>query len=409
MVTLSKKTMSKKKVIENPQKLIDYSTDVKTTGEEGMHPVQCAEMPQECCYDERDGISSDERIKIRASIDAELKIEEDGSNCFNKWSKVGDAIIAANDTFEKLEPGYYNVDYSQNLGLFFTKLNISSNEIYRLPNKACDTIMDDISKFWTLEEQYKKYKRVFRRNYLLYSAPGTGKTSLIRLMCKELIEKYQGIVFSLSDIRRELELVVDGITRVRNIEPDKKIIVVMEDIDTCITSSEQITRSSNETETLLLNMLDGFYQFNNVVVIATTNYIENIPPRFKNRPSRFNRVIEFPLPNSECRRTFLQKSIFPDDLAKIDLDEWVRKTDGYTIDHLNEVIMTHFVHGETEDYAFEEVDKMVKENSKLRNKTSITKKQSMGFVDEDGEDGLYEMDTPVNSRNSRVTSTYKRK
>ena len=71
--------------------------------------------------------------------------------------------------------------------------------------------------------------------------------------------------------------------------------------------------------------------------------------------------------------------------------------------------MTHFVHGETEDYAFEEVDKMVKENSKLRNKTSITKKQSMGFVDEDGEDGLYEMDTPVNSRNSRVTSTYKRK
>ena len=104
----------------------------------------------------------------------------------SQWSTVnGDCIIPVENTFTTLKSGYYTIHYSNQIGMYFRYNKIETNKLYRLPNKATDLLLDDISKFWTLEETYKKYNRVFRRNYLLYSAPGTGKTSLINLMCQK--------------------------------------------------------------------------------------------------------------------------------------------------------------------------------------------------------------------------------
>ena len=115
-----------------------------------------------------------------------------------QWSSLDGRVIPVSNTFNRLEKGYYSIGFSNEIGMYFMKENVELNKLYRLPNSATDLILNDISKFWTLEETYKKYQRVFRRNYLLYSAPGTGKTSLINLMCQELIEKYDGLVFYLN-------------------------------------------------------------------------------------------------------------------------------------------------------------------------------------------------------------------
>lgn len=312
-----------------------------------------------------------------------------------QWSDVNGRIITANNTFDKLESGYYSIRYSNNIGMYFMKEKIETNKLFELPNSATELIMSDIGKFWGLEETYKKYHKVFRRNYLLYSAPGTGKTSLINLMCKQLIEKYNGLVFSLYS-ERDLEMFVDAVRRVRDIEPDRKIITIIEDIDAFISPDENC-RSSMDS--YLLNILDGNYKVNGMVIIATTNYIERVADRYKNRPSRFDRIVEFPLPNEESRKIFIQNSVLPEDLAKIDIEKWVKKTKGYTIDHINELILLFFVFGHTEEESFKTMDDMVQYNSKLRNKTSVNKKQTIGFetgdVDEDAftiaEDGDYEI------------------
>lgn len=289
----------------------------------------------------------------------------------SEWSEVnGNCIIPVSNTFKTLKAGYYTLHYDHNIGLHFRLNQIETNKIYRLPNKATDIIMDDISKFWTLEETYKKYNRVFRRNYLLYSAPGTGKTSLINLMCQELIEKYDGIVFSLHT-GQDIELYRDAITRVRKIEPDRKIITIIEDIDNFLGE-----RSSFDT--YLLNILDGNLKFGGLVTIATTNYIHKMEGRYKNRPSRFDRVVEFPLPNEESRKIFIEKTVLSEDLSKIDIDKWVEKTKGYTIDHINELILLYFVFGHTEEESFETMDSMVQNNDKLDNETS-TNKRKLGF------------------------------
>lgn len=296
-----------------------------------------------------------------------------------QWSKVGDdCIVSVSNTFDQLEAGYYTIDSSPNIGMFFIKNNIQLNKLYRLPNAATDLILNDISRFWTLEERYKKYNRVFRRNYLLYSAPGTGKTSLINLMCQELIEKYNGIVFSLST-PHELELYTSALRKVRTIEPDRKIITIIEDIDNFVSDSDERTTNF---DTYLLNILDGNLKVGGVVTIATTNYIDKIANRYKNRPSRFDRVVEFPLPNAESRRMFIEKTVFPDDLATIDIDEWVNRTDGYTIDHINELILLYFVFGHTEEESFETMNNMVNSNDKLKNNSSV-KCSHIGFINPD--------------------------
>ena len=271
----------------------------------------------------------------------------------------------------RLEKGYYTINFSNSLGMYFVKEKIELNKLYRLPNDASDLVLNDISKFWTLEDTYKKYHRVFRRNYLLYSAPGTGKTSLINLMCEELINVYDGIVFSLST-ENQIEAFPEAVRRIRKIEPDRKIIAIIEDIDT-------FTQGSSRLNTLLLNILDGNLKLGGLVTIATTNHIEYLEDRYTNRPSRFDRVVEFPLPNAESRKMFIEKTVLPEDLEKIDLDEWVAKTEGFTIDHINEIILLFFVFGHSEEEAFNSLFAMTKTKGALTNKTSVSKRD-LGFA-----------------------------
>ena len=312
---------------------------------------------------------SDDIYLEEQSPDCPESDEDDVLNGITQWTNNDGRIVPAANTFHKLEKGYYVIRSCNSLGMYFEKQTLSLNKLYRLPNEASDLILNDISKFWTLEDTYKKYNRVFRRNYLLYSAPGTGKTSLINLMCEELIEKYNGIILSI-DCSSSLSMVVDAIPMIRKIEPDRKIICIIEDIDAYVDS---------RADSYILNILDGNFKFGGVVFIATTNHIEQLEDRYVNRPSRFDRVVEFPLPNYESRKIFIEKSVLPEDLAKIDLDKWVKRTEGFTIDHINELILLFFVFGHSEEEAFETIEEMAKRKGGLKNKTSTKKNSTIGF------------------------------
>lgn len=288
----------------------------------------------------------------------------------SQWSDMDGKIVTVSNTMPRLERGYYTIGASPNLGMYFEKQKVELNKLYRLPNAASDLVLNDISKFWQSEEIYKKYQRVFRRNYLLYSAPGTGKTSLINLMCQELIEKYDGLVFTLNT-GADIQMFPDAVRRIRKIEPERRIIAIIEDIDT-------FAQADSSLNTLLLNILDGNLKLSGLVTIATTNHIDYLEARYTNRPSRFDRVIEFPLPNAESRKMFIEKTVFPEDLKKIDIDDWVRKTEGFTIDHINELILLFFVFGHSEEEAFETMFAMTKTKGMLKNKSSVNA-SNIGF------------------------------
>ena len=101
----------------------------------------------------------------------------------------------------------------------------------------------------------------------------------------------------------------------------------------------------------LLNILDGVKQIEDVVYIATTNYPEKLQERITNRPSRFDRRYKVELPNEDIREAYIRHKLKEEDLKNVDIQEWVKRTEGMSLSHLKEVVISTIVMGRE----FEEV------------------------------------------------------
>jgi SpoVK/Ycf46/Vps4 family AAA+-type ATPase len=152
--------------------------------------------------------------------------------------------------------------------------------------------------------------------------------------------------------------------RLRSIEPNRRIITLIEDF-------ERLAKDDYYSA-MLLQLLDGNGQFDNVVTIATTNYPEILEKRFTCRPSRFNLVIEYKKPNADARRAYIENKLsdsgidITDEGVKKDIDRYVRKTEGYTFDFLKEVIQGIYVDGFTEIQLFERLEDLIKKDGKVK-------------------------------------------
>jgi len=134
---------------------------------------------------------------------------------------------------------------------------------------------------------------------------------------------------------------------VRGIEQtDRPFMVVWEEFENWVENSESE----------LLALLDGIQQVDNTIYIATTNYIDTIPERIKDRPSRFADVMEIGLPNATARRIFLEAKIHKTD--NVDIAMWVNETEGLSIDHLKDLIISVLVLGMSFEKALEKVSRI---------------------------------------------------
>ena len=125
----------------------------------------------------------------------------------------------------------------------------------------------------------------------------------------------------------------------------------MEDIDSLAGEGRSQTAR-------LLNILDGVKQIEGVVYIATTNYPEKLQERITNRPSRFDRRYKVELPNEEIRRAYINHKLSDDDLKNVDVDLWVSKTDGMSLSHLKEVVVSVIVMGRTFEETMDNLEGM---------------------------------------------------
>jgi len=113
------------------------------------------------------------------------------------------------------------------------------------------------------------------------------------------------------------------------------IMVIMEEVDTLM----------NYDGHRVLNFLDGTNSIPDIVTLGTTNYLNRLEPRIINRPSRFDRVIEIPVPIPAVRKFFLEHKMLPEDKSKYSVDQWVADTNGLTLSHLKELVVSVCVLG----------------------------------------------------------------
>jgi len=272
---------------------------------------------------------------------------------YSCWLKKGDRLIMPSDNvvvINELESGAYNVKYNAYKDVYSVhKKDINTDSLIDIPQPETIEVIDSIKDFYEQREAFAEWGFVFKRGFLLYGVPGGGKTSIITNVMKFVIEQLNGIVFLVyddEDLRAYAKFLPDVF---RAIEKDRIVLTIFEDID-----------GMHREEGLLINVLDGIGNNNNVLNIATTNYTERLSERLINRPNRFDRRIEIKSPNYESRKFFFEKKIIPTKLGEIDLDKWVRKTEGFTMAQLSEVVKSVFLLGQSFEETIDILDGMKK-------------------------------------------------
>lgn len=290
---------------------------------------------------------------------------------FTQWLKRGPNTFFPTDnsvTQKELDSGVYNIRLSD-AGLYLFKKKLDIDELIDLPMKEGEIVIDGIKTFWEREQKFKDYGYVYKRGILMYGDPGNGKSCLINKLCKHLVDILKGIVIYISSASELDHYYKFSNEILRIIEPGRKLIVVMEDIDGLC--------SYKDSETTLLNILDGVNQTNNVVYIGTTNYPEQLSARILNRPSRFDLRVEVKAPNSECREVYFKAKLKESDLSEINLQKWIVETEGMSMAHLGELIKSVVIIGAN----FEETITRLKAMKKLPSSHEFGKdtKPSVGF------------------------------
>lgn len=316
----------------------------------------CVPCIDELCESTHDYQQSVEKVTINA-------------NKLSQWGVYKEGIYYPSfSTVKKLEPGFYDIGSNHNIGHFLKKKEIYTDELIQLPSDELLDMINDIETFWKRADIFKEYKFVYKRGLLLYGLPGMGKSCIIQLCTKYLIEELGGIVINLYD-SNSVELYHQMIGDIREVEPNRPLIVIMEDIDVII-------GERNYGASLLLNILDGVKQIDNVVYIATTNYPEKLEERVTNRPSRFDKRYEIKPPSREVREKYFKTKLKPKDLETIELNRWLDQTEGMSLAHLKELIISVVAIGNEFDEAIARLKDL-----KTKPKIESRQKPSIGFND----------------------------
>lgn len=254
-----------------------------------------------------------------------------------------------------LPSGLFKIVLNETTGFGLSKINYTKDEIYYLPSLPHKEIVGDVNNFLEKRDKFLQYNLVPKRGIILHGTPGSGKTSLIYLLVEEFKNK-NGIAIYFNDPQTW----VDVAQIVRKLEKDRPILCIIEDLDLVI---------EKFGEQIFLNFLDGVNQVDNVVYIATTNNIKEIPDRIKNRPSRFDRTYEIKIPSKKDREMYLNNKITGTDLEKYDLEKMVTDTDKFSLAQLKELFIALYIL--EHDYA---------DTIKRLKSTNINDQASMGFV-----------------------------
>jgi len=249
---------------------------------------------------------------------------------YDCWRDDGHFVAASKFKSKKvIPPGIYSCHFDSSRGeLRFVPAHIVSEGLVDLPDTVSARVLKDVDRFLSQKvfNNFQRYGILYKRGILLEGLPGTGKTVIIQKVMEKLIGL--GAVVFLNPNPGSL---YSFITALRQIEPTRLIAVVWEDID------NQIDRGYEEE---ILALLDGEHRADRIVYLATTNYLKELPMRIINRPSRFAEIITVELPTAEVRKIFLEARVLEEDKKVIDIDAWVTATDGLSIDHLKELIVS---------------------------------------------------------------------
>lgn len=252
-------------------------------------------------------------------------------------------FFPASKNVKKLTPGFYEIKSSMSGGMFFGKVDMATEDIIKFPETESDSVVQEIDKFWAEEKKFREAKLAYKRGILLYGPPGSGKTCTIKMILEDVIKR-GGVAVKFDDPYA----FTAGMKILRDIQSETPVVALMEDLDSIL---------SYNSESRVINVIDGVDGIDKVVFLATTNYPEKLGSRIMNRPSRFDKRFFIGMPNSQSRRIYLENKLKG---KGQNIEKWVNDTENLSIAHLKELVVAVTILENKYDDAIETLKGMAK-------------------------------------------------
>ncbi|HXQ27332.1 MAG TPA: AAA family ATPase [Candidatus Acidoferrales bacterium] len=199
-----------------------------------------------------------------------------------------------------------------------------------LSDSVVQLIRQDFETFLKRERWFRTHRLPFRRGYLFHGPPGNGKTSVIRAMLNG--GKLDGHSIALFCEKTDDHYLERMFQIAAGNAPS---LIVLEDIDRAFPQTPSQLAATKVSLPHLLNCLDGLGTQEGVVVVATANDPTTLDSAILRRPGRFDRVVEFPVPDCGLRATYFRK--FIPHLTEAEVQNCVGQCEGFSFAQLREV------------------------------------------------------------------------
>lgn len=257
-----------------------------------------------------------------------------------------------------LPKGIYKIDYEEGK-YFIGQIKNNTDEIYKLSNKIVNTILTEIDDFWNKKDLYEKHHILHKRGLLLEGPAGNSKTSTINLIIENILNN-DGLIFIVRSLR-EFNLLCDFLPIFRQIEPNRNVITIIEDID-------QLIDMGGGFDINILDFLDGKNSINHHLVIMTSNNTTRLSEALL-RPSRIDVRFILELPDKQTRYEYLEKK----GINKDKLNEYAEKTDGMTFAQLKELFISTEILNKDIDTAINKIMHPLETKDYLSNNLKVNK------------------------------------
>jgi transitional endoplasmic reticulum ATPase len=165
---------------------------------------------------------------------------------------------------------------------------------------------------------------------LLKGPPGTGKTTIARILANEAKCSFFAITpaeVNQMYVGESEKRVKELFNKARSAPPS---IIFIDEIDALLPIRQGgVAIHSDKVVNQFLQEMDGLTGNTRVFIVGATNRPDMIDPALR-RGGRLSREIEIPIPNTEARKQLFELCTREATLATdVNLDELVAKTDGY--------------------------------------------------------------------------------
>lgn len=301
---------------------------------------------------------------LRPPLVEENPLDVEETNAFfkyNCYSNEGSVFRPSCRTIENLPPGYYYADQDGS-GLILLRKELNVKDLIKFPNSISEIIIKEFADFWDKKSLFISRNESHKRGILLWGPPGGGKTCTVSILINDFIKTGNIVI--------EYDCIVENALQIiKKIEPDRKIMVVIEDIDLVISRSVAAERS-------LLSFLDGEIKYNNLIVVATTNFPEKLDDRI-NRPSRFDRIAYIGMPTELERLLYLKEKCLITDEANI--NQWVKDTDNWSFAYLKELVVSVEILGLSYNETIDRLKGMQTKKADSKKYKQLMKTSKVGF------------------------------